>query len=89
MISVTMVDVDTYEVVVEGETETSHRVRMSPDYHKKLCGGTMTQEWVIVQSFKFLLEREPNTAILASFDLTEIARYFPEFETELMGRLGQ
>ena len=71
MISVTMVDVHTYEVVVEGETETRHRVRMSADYHKKLCGGTMTQEWVIVQSFKFLLEREPNTAILASFDLPD------------------
>ena len=83
-----MVDVHTYEVVVEGETETRHRVRMSADYHKKLCGGTMTQDWVIVQSFKFLLEREPNTAILASFDLPDINRYFPEFETEIAKRLA-
>ena len=89
MISVTMVDTHTYEVVVEGETETSHRVHMSAEYHKKLCGGTMTQEWVIVQSFKFLLEREPNTAILASFDLPDINRYFPEFETEMSQRLRQ
>ena len=87
MISVTLVDVETYEVVVEGETETSHRVHMSAQYHRKLCSGTMTQEWVIVQSFKFLLEREPNTAILASFDLPEIGRYFPEFETEMASRL--
>ena len=89
MISVTMVDVNLYEVVVEGETETCHRVGMSADYHKKLCGGTMTQEWVIVQSFKFLLEREPNTAILASFDLPDIGRYFPEFEDEMFKRLKQ
>ena len=89
MISVTMVAAHTYEVVVEGDTETTHRVRMSADYHKKLCGGTMTQEWVIVQSFKFLLEREPNTAILASFDLPDINRYFPEFETEMHQRLRE
>ncbi len=89
MISVTMVDDETYEVVVEGDTETSHRVRMSAHYHKKLCGGTMTQEWVIVQSFKFLLEREPNTSILASFDLPDISRYFPEFESEMADRLRQ
>ena len=82
-----MVDAYLYEVVVEGETETSHRVHMSDDYHRKLCGGTMTQEWVIIQSFKFLLEREPNTAILANFDLPDIGRYFPEFETEMFERL--
>ncbi len=89
MISVTMVDTHTYEVVVESETETSHRVRMSADYHKELCGGTMTQEWVIVQAFKFLLEREPNTAILASFDLPDINHYFPEFESEMHKRLRE
>ena len=48
----------------------------------------MTQEWVIVQSFKFLLEREPNAAILTAFDLSDISRYFPEFETEMVKRLS-
>ena len=34
-------------------------------------------------SFEFLLEREPNTAILSSFDLIQISKYFPEYFTEL------
>jgi hypothetical protein len=61
---------------------------MSQAYFRKLCGGTVTHEWVIVQSFRFLLEREPNTSILSEFDLPVIANYFPEFERELAERLG-
>ena len=91
MISATLVDLYTYEVVVDGRDrgeDTVHRVVLSPDYYMKLCGGTITHEWLIIQSFKFLLERESNTAILRSFNLEDIAGYFPEFEAELTGRLG-
>ncbi len=87
MISATLVDTNTYEVVVSGDVETRHRVHMTQDYYKQLSGGTVTHEWVLIQSFRFLLEREPNTAILAEFDLPVIARYFPEYEhtiTELL-----
>lgn len=91
MISATLVDLYTYEVVVdgsEGDTETTHRVVLQPDYYMKLCGGTITHEWLIIQAFKFLLEREPNTSILASFELQDIGRYFPEFEEEITARVG-
>lgn len=99
MISATLVDLYTYEVVVDGTssatgsnsdstTETTHRVTLQPDYYQKLCGGTITHEWLIIQSFKFLLEREPNTAILDAFSLEEIGRYFPEFEEEISARVG-
>ena len=87
MISATLVDVNTYEVVVDGSersSETSHRVLLDPDYYRKLCSGTVTHEWLIIQSFKFLLAREPNTAILASFELQDINRYFPEYEGEMI-----
>ena len=30
-------------------------------------------------SFNFLLERETNTSILSSFDITVISKYFPEY----------
>ena len=92
MISASLVDLYTYEVVVEGgeaAVETTHRVRLEPDYYQKLCGGTITHEWLIIQSFKFLLEREPNTSILAEFDLRDINRYFPEFEEDIMARVGR
>jgi hypothetical protein len=31
-------------------------------------------------AFAFLLDREPKESILRRFDVTVIARYFPEFE---------
>ena len=89
-IEVTLVDADTYQVVVggsRGSVETTHRVRMTQAYYRELCGGRVTHEWVIAQSFRFLLEREPNTAILSEFDLPTIGRYFPEFEREIADRL--
>ncbi|MCZ6658675.1 MAG: hypothetical protein O7C67_15390 [Gammaproteobacteria bacterium] len=87
MISVSLVDANTYRVVVEKDVETTHVVSMSQDYYRKLCGARVTHEWVIVQAFKFLLERESNTEILPEFDLPVINRYFPEFETEIAKRL--
>ena len=84
MISATMVAVNTYEVVVDGQQETTHRVVLTPEYYQKLTGGTVTHEWLLIQSFRFLLAREPNTSILASFNLEDINRYFPEFEGEMI-----
>lgn len=83
-----MVAANVWEVVVEKPVETVHRVSLSPEFHRRLCGGGMTQEWVIVQAFRFLLEREVNTSILPEFDLEDIGRYFPEFESEMARRLG-
>lgn len=87
MIGVTLVDANTYEVVVQGTSETRHRVTLSQEYYRQLCGATVTHEWLLVQAFRFLLEREPNTAILPSFDLNEVARFFPEFADEIRTRL--
>ena len=92
MISATLVDLYTYEVVVEGseaDSATSHRVTLQPEYYQKLCGGTITHEWLIIQSFKFLLEREPNTSILAEFELPVIGQYFPEYERTITELLRQ
>jgi len=88
MISATLIEANTYEVIVEGDEETSHTVTLTPDYYRELCGASVTHEWLLIQAFRFLLEREPNTAILASFDLQDINRYFPEFEDEIRARLG-
>ncbi|MEM9622784.1 MAG: hypothetical protein AAF993_14115 [Pseudomonadota bacterium] len=89
MISVNMIDANLYQVVVEGEQETVHKVHMSQEYYRALCRATVTHEFVLVQAFRFLLEREPNTAILAEFDLPDINRYFPEFEAEIRQRLDR
>ena len=89
MIGVNMIAANTYEVVVEGEVPTTHQVYMSQEYYRQLCGATVTHEYVLVQAFRFLLEREPNTSILREFDLTDINRYFPEFEADIKDRLDR
>lgn len=44
---------------------------------------------LVRRSFDFLLEREPPTSILRSFDLAVIQRYFPEYDEEIGTRGGQ
>jgi len=89
MIGVNMVDANVYEVVVEGASQTVHRVHMSQEYYRELCGATVTHEYVLIQAFRFLLEREPNTSILREFDITDINRFFPEFEAVIKDRLDR
>jgi hypothetical protein len=84
-----MVEANVYEVIVEGEEETSHRVHMSQEYYRELCGATITHEFVLISAFRFLLDKEPNTAILPEFDLKDINRYFPQFESEIKDRLNR
>ena len=43
---------------------------------------------LVRETFAFLLEREPRSSILGSFDLTVVGRYFPDFEAEMAHRLA-
>jgi hypothetical protein len=80
MISVQLIDENTFRVTVEGRTTTTHRVTLSPSYYVKLTGKRVAPELLVEKSFEFLLERESNTSILRSFELPVIGRYFPEYE---------
>ena len=71
-----------------GASRTSHEVTIPVGYLEKLGVAAAVPERVLEESFRFLLEREPNTSILASFALPAIARYFPEYEQEIARRLG-
>ena len=79
-IKVTPMDDATFQVTVTGKSTTTHEVKVQADYAQKLTGGKITTAQLVKKSFEFLLEREPNTSILRSFDLSVIARYFPEYE---------
>lgn len=74
--------------VTEGEVTTSHRVAVPPALVDDLALGEVDSEQLVRTSFEFLLEREPNTSILRTFALDDIARYFPEYYDELRARLG-
>jgi len=80
MITVNTIDSTNFEVIVEGNTTTTHRVTVTHSYYQKLTQNQVTPEVLVETSFKFLLDRESNTSILPCFDLPIIGRYFPEYE---------
>ena len=82
-ISIKNIDDETFEVTVSSSTTTTHTVTVTDKVHQKLTGGKISKEGLLDFSFKFLLDREPNTSIMASFELTVISRYFPEYENEV------
>jgi hypothetical protein len=69
--------------VSEGETATEHRVSMGDADLERLAGGYPSAEDFMRACFEFLLAREPKEQILERFDVSVIARYFPEFEEEI------
>jgi len=62
---------------------TEHDVTLARADHERLGGGFAAPEEFIRACFDFLLEREPKDAILRSFDVSQIAMYFPEFESAI------
>ena len=73
--------------VTEGTQTTGHRVRVPEGFLDDMLMADADQETIVRESFAFLLEREPATAILSEFSLTDIARYFPEYPEELRRRM--
>jgi hypothetical protein len=90
---------DEVEVTAKGEgrfavkvaaqgSSTSHQVTVPGAYLEELGLAGADEEQVVRASFAFLLEREPPTSIMPSFDLPVIERYFPEYRSELPRRMG-
>ena len=69
-----------FQVTVNTKTPTSHNVILTNDTYQNLTNGKVSKKKLIEFSFKFLLEREPNTSILSSFELSMISTYFPEYK---------
>ncbi len=88
MITVKYLAGDEFAVTVQGSVVTHHRVRATKADLERFAEGRPPEE-LLEESFRFLLEREPNTSILTSFDLPLIGRYFSEYEQEIRARLRQ
>jgi hypothetical protein len=82
-IQVTKIDEVSFQVTVTAHSTTSHHVTLQDAYAHQLTLSKISKEALIKASFEFLLEREPNTSILRHFDLSVIARYFPEYENTI------
>ena len=87
MITVKHIEGEEWLVRVEGRRTTEHRVRVSEVEARRFGAGRPVEE-LLRASFEFLLERESNSSILSSFELSMIGRYFPEYEREIGRYLG-
>lgn len=88
MITVKHLAGDEWQVTVKAGVTTQHRTRVSQADLERFAAGRSTED-LLRESFRFLLEREPNTAILDSFDLPVINHYFPDYEQEIRQRLRE
>lgn len=78
-----------FEITVrEDGSETRHMVTVEPTYARQISGGKAPLEELLKRSFEFLLEHEPKESILRQFDLSDISRYFPEYEREIRDRMA-
>lgn len=69
----------TCQVEIEEPGATSrHLVEVTHAELRRFGAGRTPQE-LVQASLRFLLQREPASAILASFSLSEIEQYFPDF----------
>ena len=66
-------------------SESRHSVTLTRADFQRLASSGETPQGLVQRSFEFLLQRESKEAIIPSFDLMQIGRYFPEFEREIGG----
>ena len=74
---------DVFAVTVVGISTTAHEVTVSDQSLYELTDENVTKTQLLEFSFNFLLDREPNTSILTSFDINVISKYFPTYRDEV------
>ncbi len=88
-IRVTHLGDDEYSIEVQHRAGSSrHEVNVTLAALDRFGGGAGAAR-LLEESFRFLLEHEPKEAILRRFEISEIARYFPEYPVEIRKRLAE
>jgi hypothetical protein len=87
-ITIEEINLTTYKVVVVDAHLTTHTVTVGIGYALSLTASKISTEHLINNAFEFLLAREPNTSILKGFELSDIGRFFPEFEEEMRNKIA-
>ena len=72
-----------FEVTVADSITTTHEVTITDQSLSDLSENNVTKTQLLEFSFRFLLDREPNTSILSSFDINVISRYFSNYKDEV------
>ena len=74
---------DVFVVTVADSVTTNHTVTVTNQSLNELAYNKVTKTELLEFSFNFLLDREPNTSILSSFDINVISRYFSDYGDEV------
>ena len=82
-VSIKKLSDDVFEVTVAKTSTTTHTVTVTDQSLSDLSESNVTKTQLLEFSFRFLLEREPNTSILSSFDINVISRYFSDYKDEV------
>jgi hypothetical protein len=82
-ISIKKISNDFFEVTVAETATTTHGVTVTDQSLTDLTYNNATKTQLLEFSFEFLLEREPNTSILSSFDINVISKYFSDYRDEV------
>ena len=80
---ITKLSKDKFEITVKADQLTKHIVSVTDQMLLKLANNKTSKEELLHFSFDFLLERESNTSILSSFDITVISKYFSEYKKKV------
>ena len=82
-VSIKKLSDDVFEVSVAKTSTTIHTVTVTDQSLTDLTDNNVTKTHLLDFSFNFLLDREPNTSILSSFDINVISKYFSDYEDEV------
>ena len=74
---------DVFTVTVAETSTTTHTVTVTDQSLNDLTDNNVTKTQLLKFSFNFLLDREPNTSILSSFDIKVISKYFSNYKDEV------
>ena len=82
-VSIKKLSDDVFEVTVAKTSTTTHMVTVTDQSLTDLTDDNATKTQLLEFSFNFLLDREPNTSILSSFDINVISKYFSDYRDKV------
>ena len=82
-ISIKRLSDDVFEVTVAETSTTTHTVTVTDQSLKDLTVNNVTKTQLLKFSFNFLLDKEPTTSILLSFDINVISQYFSDYKDKV------
>jgi hypothetical protein len=74
--------------VGDDEAATNHAVMLDHEALRDLAPVGASPEELVLESFRFLLEREPRDAIMRRFELPVISRFYADYVEAIRRRLG-